>query len=282
MNDSLDASINQVKALIQGLSLTECGQLFKFFRLATDAPRIAKEQFRDPVDHRDLDARLSHLLRRTSNQDERLGFVGAHTYATIAYFLKNGNDQRFASAVRFLEQTEGNPHYILAKGLEWLGTSLLELCAEHRQLLTPDQLDYILFQRFAPASKSTTNMDYREKPALVVVTLPSPEFYRAMFFSSKPSSEKQEACRVLKVQYQINQANYRRSQDPVERRIRSTAQQLGIPEYGIVEVTTPRFEGYLYLRWAIEQAGRFAEQQGVSIPVGFKQVKLPNVEARPN
>jgi len=278
MVDSLGVSITKAVQYIRTLTFRDDFQLYKLFRMADQAPIVAKEYFGNPANLDDLTVRLDRLVVKTRDPDERATLAGGNMYAVINYYRSTGDVHRFVSALRNLEQNQQNPHHVLAKGLGWLGTSLFELCLESRQLLTPDQLDYLLFQRFAPAS-ATANKDYREKPALFVVTLLPFERYRVLFFSSKFSCDEQDLGQLLEGAYRIGGYGLCGSRDLVAKQIAGIAQKQEIQEYGIVEVATPHFEGYLFLRWAIEQAGRWAEQHKIQVPVGFRTIKLPSTEA---
>jgi len=278
MEKSLDAILLQAVQYVKGLTPREHHQLYKLFRLANEIPRIAKNYFSNPVNHADINARLDRLLAKTTDTDERASLAGGNMYASISYYLHKGDVHRFASAIRSLEQDESSPYRVLAKGLTLLGTSLLEMCVDHQQLLTPDQLDYVLFQRFAPASLASS-AEYREKPVLVVVTPLPLDRYRAAFFFSSASLDEQDARKRLQVNFLMKCGYFTGSRDRVARKILGSTQEQSIREYGIVEVMTHQFEGYLFLRWTIEQAGRLAEQYKIPAPIGFKTVSLPGVEA---
>ncbi len=145
------------------------GILYRSMQIYDFAPKNAQKLFGDIIDSPDeIEKKFLELYKKTENPLMQQTIGVAYNYATITTLLRNGEADKAVRMIDSLSEKDASI-WMMNNLLEDFNSNYKEECMKKKSLITPSELDEILFTRWAPKSIEHIN-DYFERQAMFTAT----------------------------------------------------------------------------------------------------------------
>lgn len=256
-------------------------ELYMSFKAWDKAPKLAKEYFAGMTnDQQTIDETMQRLLLETADASTRREIGYASNLAQVEALLNTGKKEAATRALEALARDGAIAFLDIFLGP--LGTSYSQLSIESDRFLTPQRLDEVLFERYAPKSKELSR-EYCKKQGFAVVMRKGEVYEVILFYDNSYWREVTDDAKGIgsgEVNICIGSADFTNngSVKKIEEPIRRGFNKLSISDYCVIIADNladndalPR---YLVNRFLVERVGRLMQKMPIKyIPnlrvVGF-------------